>query len=128
MLEKKMVYRCPHCGNIVEGLWNGTPAVQCCGSNMEKLEANTTDAATEKHVPVIEKDGNKVTVKVGEVAHPMAGDHYILFIELLVGNKVYRQDLVEGDSDALATFLIEESDTDLVARAYCNKHGFWASK
>ena len=31
----------------------------------EELTANTTDGAHEKHVPVIEQNGNTVTVKVG---------------------------------------------------------------
>lgn len=128
MIEKKAVYRCEKCGNLVESLWNGKPDLSCCGQPMIKLNPNTTDAATEKHVPVIERDGNKVTVKVGEVAHPMTPEHYILFVELLAGDKVYRHDFKEGDTVAEATFLVDESVIDLVAREYCNKHGFWASK
>lgn len=128
MIEKKAVYHCPTCGNIVESLWNGKPDIHCCGKPMNKLEENSVDAATEKHVPVIERDGQKVTVKVGEVAHPMTPEHYILFIELIYGNTVLRQDLVEGDTVAEATFLVDESITDLKARSYCNLHGFWASK
>lgn len=126
MLEKKQVYFCKHCGNVVEGLWNGKPSVSCCGEPMQKLEPNTTDAATEKHVPVIERDGNKVTVKVGSAAHPMVPDHYILFVEVLAGDKVYRHDFKEGDAVAEATFTVEEAD--VTARAFCNKHGFWSSK
>lgn len=125
-IEKKSVYKCEICGNIVESLWNGTPNVDCCGKPMQKLEENSVDAAVEKHVPVITRDGNKVTVKVGEVAHPMTPEHYILFIEVVAGNKIYRQDLIEGDTVAEATFLIEEKD--IYARAYCNLHGFWRSK
>jgi superoxide reductase len=126
MVEKKAVYHCKECGNIVESLWNGKPAISCCGNEMEKLEANTVDAAKEKHVPVIERDGNTVTVKVGDVAHPMTAEHYILFIEVLAGDKVYRHDLKKGDEAAIATFTVEE--TDITARSYCNLHGFWASK
>lgn len=126
MLEKKAVYKCEVCGNIVEALWNGKPSVICCGKPMTKQEPNTVDAAKEKHVPVLELDGNKVTVKVGEVAHPMTPEHYILFVEVVAGDKVYRHDFKEGDENAEATFLIEEQD--LVARAYCNMHGFWSSK
>ena len=46
-------------------------------------------------------------------------------IEVIAGNKVYRQDLVEGDTVAETSFLIEEQD--ITARAYCNKHGLWKS-
>ncbi len=126
MLEKKAVYKCEKCGNLVEGLFNGKPGVVCCNQPMVKLEANSVDAAVEKHVPVIVQEGNKVTVKVGEVAHPMTPEHYILFIEILTGDKVYRHDFKEGDELAEASFEIEEQD--LVARAYCNLHSFWSSK
>ena len=126
MLEKSAVYKCDVCGNVVEGLWNGKPSVSCCGKPMTRMVPNTVDAAKEKHVPVILRDGNKVTVKVGEVAHPMTPEHYILFIEVLAGNKVYRHDFKEGDTVAEAHFLIEEKE--ITARAYCNLHGFWASK
>ena len=126
MLEKKAVYKCDVCGNVVEGLWNGKPGIICCAKPMTKLEPNTVDAAVEKHVPVIVREGNNVTVKVGEVAHPMTKEHYILFVEVLAGDKVYRHDFKEGDEVAEATFLIEEQD--LTARAYCNLHGFWSSK
>lgn len=125
MTEKKEVYYCDNCHNVVESLWSGGSDLVCCGKQMQKLEANTTDAAVEKHVPVIERNGNQVTVKVGGNPHPMVEEHYILFVELLAGDKVYRHDFKEGDSTAEATFLTEE--TDLVARAFCNLHGFWQS-
>lgn len=129
MLEKKKVYKCEKCGNIVEGLWNGKPSVSCCGQPMTELVANTVDAAQEKHVPVIENDGSKVTVKVGSVAHPMTSEHYILFIELIAGDKVYRKDLKEGETVPEATFCVcADEGVALTARAYCNLHGFWASK
>ncbi len=126
MIEKKEVYYCEECHNVVESLWNGTPNLKCCAAPMVKLVANSTDAATEKHVPVIERDGNRVTVKVGENPHPMEPKHYILFIEVLAGKKVYRHDFSEGDGTAEATFLIEEQEVS--ARAFCNLHGFWESK
>ena len=125
MLEKKAVYKCELCGNIVESLWDGKPSIVCCNKNMVKLEANTVDAATEKHVPVIVREGNKVTVNVGEVDHPMTSEHYIVFVEVVAENKVYRQDFTVEDQKAQATFIIEE--TDVTARAYCNLHGFWSS-
>ena len=125
MIEKKAVYFCEKCNNVVESLWNGEHDISCCGESMKKLTPNTVDAAQEKHVPVIVRDGNKVTVKVGEVAHPMGADHYILFVELLAGNKVYRHDFTEVDTLAEAVFYVEEENVK--ARAFCNLHGFWES-
>lgn len=126
MIERKGVYKCDTCGNLCEVLADGKPPLVCCNQPMKKMEPNTVDAAVEKHVPVIEREGNKVTVKVGEVAHPMTPEHYILFLEVIAGNKVYRYDFTKEATTAEATFLIEE--TELLARAYCNLHGFWASK
>ena len=125
MIVKKQIYKCKVCGNIVESLWNGKPNVFCCGSEMTALTENTVDAAKEKHIPVIERNGNSVTVKVGSVAHPMTPEHYILFIEIVAGDAIFRYDLKEGDTVAEASFLIDAEET-ISARAYCNLHGLWA--
>lgn len=50
-------YKCMHCGNIaIKPFDAGVPLV-CCGEKMTELTANTTDAAVEKHVPVVRVDG-----------------------------------------------------------------------
>jgi superoxide reductase len=48
---------------------------------MRLMKENTTDGATEKHVPVIEKVAGGIKVAVGSVAHPMEEKHYIEWIE-----------------------------------------------
>jgi superoxide reductase len=126
MIEKREIYICEKCKNLVESLWDGKPDIVCCGQPMTKLVANDTDAATEKHVPVVEKDGNKVTVKVGSAPHPMTPEHYILFIEVLTANKVYRHDFKDGDTVAEATFVIDEPI--VAVREFCNLHGLWQTK
>jgi superoxide reductase len=126
MIEKKAIYKCEVCGNIVESLWNGKLDLICCGRSMLKLAPNTVDAAKEKHVPVIERNGNVVKVKVGSVAHPMTKEHYILFVELLAGNDVYRHDFKEGDTVAEASFMVDAS-IPVTAREFCNLHGLWAT-
>jgi superoxide reductase len=128
MLQKKSIYKCSICGNIIESLWNGKPSISCCGQPMQELVANTVDAAKEKHVPVIIKEGTKVTVKVGAVPHPMTKEHYILFVELLVGDKVLRHDFKEGDAVAEAVFMVEDANAPLTAREFCNLHGLWANQ
>ncbi len=124
MSEKLGVYKCDHCGNIVEVMHAGKPALKCCGSKMTLLVENTVDAAKEKHVPVIEEIDGGVKVKLGEVPHPMADDHYIEWIEIIAGDKVYQQYLNPGDAPE-AEFKID-ADT-IIARAYCNLHGHWKS-
>ena len=122
--ERLQVYRCPLCGNIVEVMHAGAGTLVCCGQPMEMLTENTTDAAVEKHVPVIEQADGGVRVAVGSVAHPMAEDHYIEWIEIIVNGKSYRQYLNPGEAPE-AFFPIESSK--VTARAYCNLHGLWKS-
>ena len=54
----------------------------CCGEEMKPLTPNTSDGAGEKHVPVVQVDGQTVTVTVGSVEHPMLEAHYIQWILL----------------------------------------------
>ena len=122
MAEKLQVYKCDICGNIVEVLHGGRGELVCCGKPMKLFKENTVDAAKEKHVPVIEKAADGVTVKVGEVAHPMEEKHYIEWIELLVDGKAYRQFLNPGEAPE-ASFDIKAEKVE--AREYCNLHGLW---
>lgn len=116
------IYKCDLCGNIVETVQTGGGNLVCCGQNMELLAENTVDAATEKHVPVIERSNGTVTVKVGSVAHPMEDAHYIQWIELLADGKSYTQFLNPGDAPE-AKFNVD-ADT-ISVREYCNLHGHW---
>ena len=122
MTQLNQIYKCEICGNIVEVIHTGAGELVCCGQPMKLLLENTTDAATEKHVPVIEKSDSSITVKVGSVAHPMEEKHYIEFIELLADGRVYRKFLKPGDSPE-ATFEISAEKVN--AREYCNIHGLW---
>ena len=75
-------YICEHCGNLVGMVKNSGVPIKCCGQNMTKLEPGTSDGAAEKHVPVFTIEGNKVTVTVGEVEHPMLEAHFIEWIAI----------------------------------------------
>lgn len=122
MAERMEVYKCEVCGNIVEILIGGKGELVCCNQPMKKMTENTVDAAKEKHVPVIEKAGNGIKVKVGSVAHPMEEKHYIQFIELIVDGKLYRQFLAPGQAPEA---FFEISGDKVTAREYCNLHGLW---
>ena len=98
--------------------------VKCCGETMVEVLPNTTDAAGEKHVPVVEVDGGKVFVKVGEVAHPMLEEHFIQWIAIETQNGRQRKVLSPSDAPE-AVFYIEEGDSVIAAYEYCNLHGFW---
>jgi len=122
MAERMEVYKCEVCGNIVEVLIGGKGELVCCNQPMKKMTENTVDAAKEKHVPVIEKAGNGIKVKVGSVAHPMEEKHYIQFIELIVDGKLYRQFLAPGQAPEA---FFEISGDKVTAREYCYLHGLW---
>ena len=116
------VYQCKHCGNIVEVLLGGAAPLICCGEPMKLMREGSTDGASEKHVPVIEKTENGYKVKVGSAAHPMAEDHYIEWIELLADGVSYFAFLNPGDAPE-AEFCVKADK--VTAREFCNKHGLW---
>lgn len=122
MTERNQIYRCAICGNIVEVHHSGAGELICCGQPMNLLTANTEDAATEKHVPVIEKIEGGYKVRVGEVDHPMDEDHYIEWITLVTENKTYTVYLAPGDAPE-AFFPITAQK--VTAYEYCNLHGLW---
>ncbi|MBN1614279.1 MAG: desulfoferrodoxin [Deltaproteobacteria bacterium] len=122
MAAKLQVYKCDVCGNIVEMVHVGGAQIVCCGRSMKALVENTVDASKEKHVPVIEKTKDGVKVKIGAAAHPMEEKHYIEWIEVIAGDKAYREFLKPGDAPE-AVFCIDA--WPVTAREYCNLHGLW---
>ncbi|MEE0515773.1 MAG: desulfoferrodoxin family protein [Emergencia sp.] len=121
------LYKCAHCGNIVEMVEDKGVNVVCCGQKMDLLEPNTTDAAGEKHVPVAEADGNKVVVKVGSVEHPMTEEHHISFIILETDKGVQRKNL-DPVGKPEAEFVLADGEKAVAAYEYCNLHGFWKAE
>ncbi|MHC4743444.1 MAG: desulfoferrodoxin [Planctomycetota bacterium] len=122
MAEKLEIYKCSACGNIVEVLHARKGLLVCCDRPMERLVAQTADAATEKHVPVIEKIEGGIKVKVGSVPHPMTDEHYIEWIAVDMGGKICRRFLKPGDEPE-ATFNIDADS--VTATEHCTVHGLW---
>ena len=120
-------YVCKHCVNIIAYAKNKGVPVMCCGEKMSELVPGSVDAATEKHVPVISVEGNKVTVTVGEVEHPMAEEHFIEWIALETQEGNQRKELKPG-SKPQAVFMLAETDKAVAAYAYCNLHGLWKAE
>lgn len=120
-MEKVDFYRCEKCGNIVAVLNNGGGTLSCCGQPMTKLTANSTDAAQEKHVPVITKNGSKIEVAVGSTLHPMEEKHYIQWIALVNNSRVRIQFLKPGE-EPKTHFGNAQNGT---VYEYCNLHGLW---
>ena len=117
-------YVCEHCGNIVTFLKNTGVPVMCCGQKMTEIVPGTTDAAVEKHVPVISLSGSTVTVKVGSVEHPMIPEHFIQWIALETKQGQQIKHLTPTTSPRLSSPWLRVMRW-LAAYAYCNLHGLW---
>ena len=117
-------YKCKHCGNIIAVVKASGAPISCCGEKMTEIVPGTTDAAVEKHVPVVEIKDGKVLVTVGEVAHPMAPEHYIEWIAISTDQGNQRKILEPGDKP-MACFALCDGENFEAAYAYCNLHGLW---
>jgi superoxide reductase len=154
-MSETLFYRCEKCGNIVALIKSGGGELTCCGQSMTKLEANSTDAAKEKHVPVLTNEGGKIKVAVGSVAHPMTAEHYIEWIALVTCSKIeliYLKPGMEpkaeftyfaGEDEVIFTgkndeivpncegspcnFVYSKPSKKVTVYAYCNLHGLWKS-
>lgn len=126
MTKVRELYKCSICGNVIEVVHPGAPAMVCCQQPMAKLDALAQDGAKEKHVPVLESTPAGLLVKVGEVPHPMEEKHSIRFIEVLTAEQVLRAELTPGQKPE-AVFAVALGDV-LEVREYCNLHGLWKAK
>lgn len=119
--------KCSLCGNLVEIINDSHIPIVCCGKNMETLVANNTDGAIEKHVPVVNIDGNNVEIVVGETLHPMLNEHYIMWIHVYTNKKEYHFDLLPNSNPRIV-FNKSNDEEVLEVLAYCNLHGLWKNE
>jgi superoxide reductase len=117
-------YKCKHCGNIIAVVKASGAPISCCGEKMTEIVPGSIDAAVEKHVPAVEIVDGKVIVTVGEVAHPMAPEHYIEWIAISTDRGNQRKMLEPGD-EPKACFALCEGEKVESAYAYCNLHSLW---
>lgn len=110
---------------VLEQLFGEAAELSMNGQPVTEMKENSTDAAGEKHVPVIKRKGNKVIVEVGSVPHPMEDKHYIGFIAVSQGAKTQRVDLKPGQ-EPRAEFVVE--DGPVKAYEFCNLHGLWVAE
>ena len=122
MTTRLELYKCNICGNITEVMHEGASALVCCNEKMNLLKENTTDAATEKHVPIIEKTDDGYKIIVGEVEHPMAEERYIEWIQLITENEIFTKFLKPGEKPEA---FFKTDAAKITVREYCNLHGNW---
>ncbi len=117
-------FKCEHCGNIITHVKNSGVPVVCCGEKMKEIIPGVVDASKEKHVPVVNVEGNKVTVTVGSVEHPMIEAHYIEWISILTKQGTQLKHLNPGEKPEVC-FSLCDGDAVEEVYAYCNLHGLW---
>lgn len=118
-------FKCNHCGNVIVKLVDSKVPVVCCGEKMTELVANTVDASTEKHVPVVTMlENGKMKVEVGSVAHPMLPEHHIAFIYVETNQGGLYANLTDTPA---ATFCLGDAQP-LAVYEYCNLHGLWKTE
>jgi len=114
---------CKHCGNLVGLIDNkGVPLI-CCGEKMAELIPNAAEASAEKHLPVVDRVDDGISVGVGSVAHPMLDAHHIVFVYVETRRGGQRKNLAPGE-EPLLTFRFAD-DEPVAVYAYCNLHGLW---
>ena len=115
-------YQCKECKRVINYLDDMNSSKH--GDHFEELVPNTTDAATEKHVPVVEENGNKVTVTVGSVEHPMTEEHFINWIIVETTHGFQKRELKATDKPK-AEFILADGEKLVAVYEYCNLHGLW---
>ena len=119
-------YYCEECGHVVSVLVPGAPTLTCCGQDMVLLEAKTQDTGKEKHVPVIEANGDTTIIKLGSVPHPMTAEHHIEFIEVITKDGKYGRAKLDPTGAPEAEFNLKADEVAAVY-AFCNLHGLWTA-
>ena len=122
-MEQKF-YICKHCKQIVAIVRETGAPLVCCGDEMVEIKPGTTDAAVEKHVPVLEVSGNIATVTVGSVEHPMTEAHLIEWISIQTNFGNQRKTLKANDKP-VAKFALLDGEKVEAVYAYCNLHSLW---
>jgi superoxide reductase len=124
MKKELIIKKCPKCGAVVRVIEDCTCdncGIKCCGEEMIKLKANSTDAAFEKHVPEVEIEKDKIVVKVN---HVMESDHYIEWIAMVTEREEFITYLTSDMEPRVEFPYVENS----IIYSYCNKHGLWSKE
>lgn len=121
-MEELNLRKCKKCGALIDVLKDCTCddcKIICCGEQMSKVLANSTDASFEKHIPNYEIDGDMMNIHVD---HVMESDHYVEWI-MVKYQKETRWIYFNPNDKANYTTYYEKG---AIIYAYCNKHGLWS--
>ena len=113
------VYQCEKCNKMI------ISKDELKLEGWKELIAGSTDAAQEKHVPVVTKKCKTVKVDVGSVAHPMTEEHLIEWVALET-EQGYQVQYLKAGAAPVCEFKLADGDKAVKVYAYCNLHGLWA--
>lgn len=116
--------QCPDCHGVALVIYGEEDAG--CGT-YDKLHANTSDAALEKHLPVVRVEDGKVTAKIGDHDHPMEEDHFItwVYLETTCGGMLR---VLKPKDRPEVEFRLSDGERPLAVYEYCNRHGLWKAE
>ena len=115
------VYQCENCKKTV------VSKAELVLEGWKELVAGSTDAAQEKHLPVVTKKCKQVKVDVGSVAHPMTAEHLIEWVAIET-EQGYQIKYLAAEAAPVCNFSVADGDKAVAAYAYCNLHGLWVTK
>lgn len=124
--------KCPVCGAPKEKFAENPDTIKKVAdpSNMTELEKKHTPVIViNKECGLIPGDCYDVHVKVGEIEHPRATDHWIQFIDFYLDKKYITRVMLapEAVHPAAALHLVATEGT-ITAVELCNKHGIWMNE
>lgn len=117
--------KCTLCGDTVIAQKNNL--FNCCNEEMQEVLPNKTEAATEKHIPVVNMEKNIATILVGEIPHPMTEEHYIEWIYIVTNLREIKYNLKPNDKPEVKLTL-EKNEILKEVYSYCNLHSLWLNE
>jgi superoxide reductase len=138
------IYLCSICGYVSFGVVPEKCPV--CESPKDKFEQKDnlfkeskekSPEGAGKHLPVItvSKDCKivggacvDISIKVGEVAHPMEEKHFIVFIDCYVDDKWVSRNTFSPNVFAAGIVHLKTKGSKFKAVEHCNLHGWWESE
>ena len=119
-MRELVIRKCNKCKAMVKVIedCNCACGIVCCGEEMQKIKANSTDGAAEKHLPTYEIKGDLIEIVVN---HVMEDEHYIEWISAVSDKEEHIKYFNPGEK-AKAVFKYSDNMT---LYSYCNKHSLW---
>lgn len=118
-------YTCTKCGSLITSSGDLVEDIYCCGKRASELTPEVSGTFARTHAPILSREGDLITVRVGEQAHPMTPTHAILWVLLVSREGVQKKAVSEIPE---VTFALTPGDRAVAAYAFCNEHGLFMTR